>query len=571
MTSESLLIVLILVLSILLFITNKNSKHRDEKQAIQANHHEKSISQNHETIKKLEERINTLSFQIDSLKTENSHLREELNKQQNKLDYYLNIDESAGNLASQDMELSVSSPVHEKSELISEEGVSETTAKLSEQNSFKLDDEQQAAYDFINYTNNNVFITGKAGTGKSFLLSAFRYYTKKRHIILAPTGISALNIDGVTLHSFFGFNNLEKLNVDEINQKTLQLNDEKRSILQSVETIVIDEISMVRVDIFEKIDQILKAVNCSDAPFGGKQIVIFGDLFQLPPVVKSDEREYLLAKYKGIFFFHSGAYKAGQFKCIELTINHRQKEDSTYFEILNRIREGTVTDDDINTLNTRYTPDEDIYDINRPIALYPRRDVAEKVNREHLSQLASKEYIYNAKVLLDLTTNKTKQHENSFPVYYQLPLRMGATVMMVSNDAGHRWVNGTLGVVKKLTEKSITVSFGEGKIYDVQPCEFYQQEAAYSSSGKITYRIVYSILQYPLVPAYAITIHKAQGKTFNSISCDITKTFANGQAYVALSRCRSLEGLYLKNRITAANIMVDQEVLRFYREEIHNL
>jgi hypothetical protein len=412
--------------------------------------------------------------------------------------------------------------------------------------------------------NQNFFITGKAGTGKSFLLDVFRKTTSKSHVVLAPTGIAALNVNGVTLHSTFGYYNLVNLDVDVISEKTIRLKSEKAIILRRVSTIIIDEISMVRADTFDKIDRILKAVNNNDKPFGGKQVFLFGDLFQLPPVVKRNEYEYLYDKYGGIYFFCSEAFRKGNFRFVELTINHRQKDDADYFALLNRIRDGSATSRDLDLLNTRVVKDESMYD--RFTTLLPTKAEVEKVNQYHMDHLRSQLFTYHAEVVLDKKPNENRNLEAIFPIVTRLQLKKGALVMMVANDIDHRWVNGTLGIVAGLTEKGISVAIDK-RVYEIHRTEFTEQEITYVN-GRIVYEDVYKVLQYPVVPAYAITIHKSQGQTYKNIVCDIDRCFASGQAYVALSRCSSLEGMHLKNSVSGASIHVDRTVLDFYNSQI---
>ena len=560
-------------------------------------------------VSQLEERIGALASILDSLNNENAQLREELNDQKRKLNFYANIEEAAENLTiKEDAEERAKALEAVKQQILDRkrEPTGEYTGRPDGTNPIEqsrvqgslkpgpsippgdhtqyapdhqispegglteekgLDKEQLFARDYIDDTDENVFITGKAGTGKSFLLDSFRATTQKANIVLAPTGIAALNVKGATLHSVFGYYNLVKLDVDNINDDTIRLKNEKRSVLKRVNTIIIDEISMVRADTFDKIDRILKVINHSTLPFGGKQMLVFGDLFQLPPVTRGMEYDYLYDKYGGVFFFHSNAYKAGKFKFIELTVNHRQKGDIAFFEILNRIREGETTDEDIALLNTRYTPDESIYD--RYTALLPTKAEAESVNRSHMNKLESAEYKFKARIALDKNPNKNKSIESVFPITEELRLRLGANVMMVANDSDGRWVNGTLGIIKELSQDKIVVSFGGNRNYEVLPVAFDEQEITYED-GKITYTTVFSVVQYPIVPAYAITIHKSQGQTYNNVMCDIERCFASGQAYVALSRCASLEGLHLKSYVTPASIKVDRQVLDFYRSQQEN-
>lgn len=423
-----------------------------------------------------------------------------------------------------------------------------------------LDDEQKLAFHIMNTTNENLFITGKAGTGKSFLLDVFVRGTSKKTIKLAPTGIAAINIGGATLHSTFGYDNLENLDVDKINASTIRLKSEKIHILKEIDTIIIDEISMVRADIFDKIDKILRVLNKSAKPFGGKQMIVFGDLFQLPPVGKSQEKKYLIDYYGGFFFFNSNAYSNGQFGFIELTINHRQKEDRLFFDILNRMREGRTTESDISNLNKRYVNDR--RELRRILTLFPKKADAERLNKEELKKIEAKEYTYKARIVYNATNNQNPNLDAVFPITDELHLKRGALVMMVANDPDRRWVNGTMGVLHSLTENSIHVTI-DGTTYEVKQCSFEEKEAVYSE-GRIEYRNILCVEQFPVVLAYAITIHKSQGMTYKRIACDISQCFAPGQAYVALSRCSNLSGLYLLKPIEKSMMKVDKDVMDYY-------
>ena len=533
-----------------------------------------------DSITDLGKRIETLTSRLDLLTKENIELRQELDKQKKQLHFFTHIEEAAKNLTiTEDIPKRDRALDSAKKKIISGQNVqntidSEKKEKIDvvETEDEGLDEEQEFARNYMENTNENVFVTGKAGTGKSFLLDAFMVTTGKNPIVLAPTGIAALNVKGATIHSVFGGDNL-KLDVEDISDSTIKIKDELWYLLEQVNTIIIDEISMVRADTFEKIDRILKIINRSEKPFGGKQMIVFGDLFQLPPIASKEEQEYLQDKFGGIFFFHSNAYKNGRFKFIELTHNHRQKEDAVFFEILNRIREGAPTKDDIARLNTKYNPNESVYD--RYIAIFPNKEDAAQENKNHLSQIDSTQFIYEAKIILDKKAGRIinddfiKSVEKNFPFNFKLSLKLGATVMMVANDPEKRWVNGTVGIVKELSKDRIIVSFDEGKNFEIHPKEFEQQKIRYKN-GKISYETVLSIMQYPVVPAYAITIHKSQGQTYKNVTCDVKKCFADGQAYVALSRCSSLEGLHLKNRVTPASIRVNREVLEFYQHQVAN-
>lgn len=511
---------IIILLSIILIIVLKNS-----------------ISAKKDFTKKTEEYENSVKL-----------LQKQLDETSKKLNFYKNIEQDSGNLNSESQNTNFST--QEKSCTCNEIFPS-------------LDEEQKFALNAIENTNYNLFITGKAGTGKSFLLNYFRKTTFKKHIVLAPTGISALNIDGSTLHSVFGYYNLVNLNLENITLDKLRLKSEKILLLKHVSTIVIDEISMVRADTFDKIDKILKVINENNLPFGGKQIIIFGDLFQLPPIVKREENKFLIDKYGGIYFFNSISYKNSDFKFIELTINHRQENDFEFFALLNRIREGCITEKDIADLNMRVIENESAYD--RFTTLLPTKAEVESINKNHISQLDSKLYTYRAQIVFDKYPNENHNIEAIFPILNKLELKCGTLVMMTYNDPEKRWVNGTLGIINKLYNDSIFVSIN-GYTYEIHPTEFTEQEITYSE-GVIKYEDSLKVYQYPIVPAYAITIHKSQGQTFNNIVCDIDRCFANGQAYVALSRCTSLNGLHLKNAINRSSIRVDKDILDFYNSQ----
>ena len=461
-----------------------------------------------------------------------------------KLAFYTDIESASGDLNAP------SSPTYEELE--------------AQNGAVQLDSEQSAVCNEIESTNENFFITGKAGTGKSFLLEAFKKTTAKSYIVLAPTGIAALNVGGTTLHSAFGFYNLVNLDIDQISRETIRLRSDKQLVLKHISTIIIDEISMVRADTFDKIDRILKAINNNNKPFGGKQMLLFGDLFQLPPIAQSKEREYLFDRYGDVHFFFAHAYSASNFRFRELTINHRQKEDAIYFELLNRVRDGSITPEDIKALNTRVVHDIHIYD--RFTTLLPTKAEVEQLNQRRICQLDTKEYVYNAKIVRNKYPGKIITWEALFPIANTLRLKTGALVMMVANDPERRWVNGTLGIVKHLSNNSISIAI-DTHIYEICTAEFSEQEITYEN-GKLNYEDILTVEQYPVVPAYAMTIHKSQGQTYKNVVCDIDRCFADGQAYVALSRCSSLEGLHLTQEIRPASIRVNRNVLNFYHKSI---
>lgn len=493
-----------------------------------------------------QEKTNT-QVQMEALHHESHSLKAALAESERKLDFYMNIESASTDLNVPD------TPAPTAQE------VSDTQADEAQ-----LDPEQSSILSEMESTQENFFITGKAGTGKSFLLEAFKKATRKKHIVIAPTGVAALNVGGTTLHRAFGYYNLVNLNVEDISEENIHLKSEKRIVLKHISTIIIDEISMVRADTFDKIDRILRVINRSNKPFGGKQLLLFGDLFQLPPIAQPRAREYLFDRYGGVHFFYAHAYSNANFRFRELTINHRQKEDAAYFELLNRVRDGHVSSNDIDALNERVVQDFSIYD--RFTTLLPTKAEAEAINRSRIQQLDSKEYTYQARITYDKHSQKNHDLESLFPIVSTLRLKKGALVMMVSNDIHQRWVNGTLGIVSELSNDRISVAIN-GVSYEISLKEFTEQEVIYEN-GKLFYDDVLTVVQYPIVPAYAITIHKSQGKTYNNIVCDIDKCFEDGQAYVALSRCAKLDGLHLTQRISPSSIRVNKGVLDFYRKSL---
>lgn len=517
---------IILLIIIACKISSNNKKERIEKQRI--------IDLQQSAIDALNREHSSLTQQLKKFESDLEVYRTALRDLEKERDFYKNTVDASADLNTPDIE--------------------------PETDHAELDPEQTVVCKEMENTNNNFFITGKAGTGKSFLLSAFRSRTSKSHIVLAPTGIAALNVGGATLHSAFGYYNLVNLNIDTISDDTIRLKTEKRMVLQRVQTIIIDEISMVRADVFDKIDRILQVINHNTLPFGGKQILLFGDLFQLPPVAVREELEYLNHKYGGVHFFCSSAYKKSDFGFRELTINHRQKEDAAYFNLLNRVRDGTITSADIKTLNNRVSHDLSVYD--RFTTLLPTKAEVEQLNSSHIRQLNSQEYVYQAKIVRDKYPDVNHSIEAIFPITSSLRLKKGVLVMMVANDPERRWVNGTLGIVSDLSQNRISVAINK-QVYDITPHEFSEQEVTYEDD-KLVYENILTVLQFPVIPAYAITIHKSQGQTYQNIVCDINRCFADGQAYVALSRCASLNGLHLKNPITRGSIRVNRNVLDFY-------
>ena len=413
----------------------------------------------------------------------------------------------------------------------------------------ELSIEQNDLFKKINQTNENMFITGKAGTGKSYLLKYFKKYTLKKVLYAAPTGIAALNIEGVTLHSAFGWNNLMEDN-------EIILSKNKIELLKNLDTLIIDEVSMVRVDVFNQVDKILRKANNNDLPFGGKQVVLFGDLFQLPPVAKKEECEYFSDKYGGIFFFNSPAYELGKFKFYELKEIFRQT-DKHFKSILNNIRVGNINKDDIKSLNEHIVEEVP----RRVVQIVPKKEEANKINTDNLNKLDTQEYEYHANILV----GEDKIKENDFPCDFDLRLKVGSLIMMITNDQEHkRWVNGTLGIVSKLSPTMIKVTIN-GTEFEISPVPFNKYKCEYDrEESKLKYKVEASVSQFPIILAYAITIHKSQGMTYQQIACNLDSCFAPGQAYVALSRCANYDKLYLTNRVNPGSIITDNVVTNFY-------
>jgi len=569
------LMILIIVLFILIYIQKRNYETKFE-----------HINDERKTVKiEIEKEIKALSDNIAILTEENSKLRKEL-------EFFTKIDEDATRLnttedkekeeqlmlkalAEVDTDASGMNTIYHSFQEVSDETeriIHDNNSMLDKiDESFSvLDKEQQDAFKIMSSSNQNMFITGKAGTGKSFLLKLFvRANNKKKVVLLAPTGISAININGATIHSAFGYANLVQASIEELENNIIKLNKDKRQVLYNVDTIIIDEISMVRADTFEKIDRILKSICRNNELFGGKQLILFGDLFQLPPITKPDEYRFLQDRFGGIYFFNSDVYKKGNFRFIELSINHRQQSDIPFFNVLNKIREGCVNSDDLAILNARTI--FNVEELRRVIRLFPRKDEAERVNIQELEKIPAKEYVYDA-VLKYSKPNMTGTLKwNSFPIEQHLRLKLGALVMMVANDSEKRWVNGTLGIISGLGNDYIKVKIsntsGITNEYQLSRYSFEEQEATYID-GKIEYESIFMVEQFPVTLAYAITIHKSQGMTYQQIACDVSECFTTGQAYVALSRCNTLSGLYLLKSVEANNLRVDENIRKFYLSQI---
>ena len=426
--------------------------------------------------------------------------------------------------------------------------------------------EWQQALQIIQYMRRSLFLTGKAGTGKSTFLRHIAETTKKKHVILAPTGIAAINAGGQTLHSFFKLPfhpllpNDSSYSIRNI-RKTLKYSAELTKLLRELELIIIDEISMVRADIIDFIDKVLR-IYCRNMrePFGGKQLLLVGDIFQLEPVIKEDEWRLMQPFYASAYFFAAKVWQEMQLVSIELRKVYRQS-DSQFIGLLDRIRQNHATDADLQSINARVNQSSKQKENGFEITLATRRDTVDYINDLHLSELEGDSTIFKGHIKGDFP-------ETSLPAPMELEIKPGAQVIFIKNDKEKRWVNGTLGVVIYIDEGEgiITVVDEDGHEYDVEREVWENMRYTFNEKEqKIEEEMLGSFIQFPLRLAWAITVHKSQGLTFRHVKIDFSGggAFAGGQTYVALSRCTSLEGITLEAPIRRSDIFVRAEVVAF--------
>lgn len=423
-------------------------------------------------------------------------------------------------------------------------------ADMMERGNFELD----AARFIVEKTDMSLFLTGKAGTGKTTFLREVVRYTKKKCIVLAPTGIAAVNAGAMTIHSFFQFG-LGPFVQGVIEPKSdFRINKSKLELIRHLQLLIIDEVSMVRADLMDHIDVELRRIRRNSKPFGGVQLLMIGDLQQLPPIAHGGEDELLRQYYKTLYFFSSAALKSMKYSCIELKNVYRQT-DRHFIDILNHARDCTLTSQDISDLNARYVPGFSPKPEDGYIRLMTHNRQVDYVNETELEKLDSKPYTFVAAVTGTFP-------EESYPTADSLTLKKGAQVMFIKNDPERRFINGTLGEVKSIDKNSIAVRLAEsGTVIDVEPMEWQNIRYQFDEESKeISSKQIGRFKQYPLKAAWAITVHKSQGLTFDKAIIDVHAAFSPGQAYVALSRCRTLDGLVLSSPVSASVFMRDNAV-----------
>lgn len=436
----------------------------------------------------------------------------------------------------------------------------------------KKNKELQLAFEFVQFTNKNIFLTGKAGTGKTTFLKSLKERSPKRMVVVAPTGVAAINAGGSTIHSFFqlDFGPLisEMVSGEKKNDKNkkFKFRKNKINIIKSLDLLIIDEISMVRADMLDAIDEVLRKYKNRKLPFGGVQLLMIGDMQQLAPVVKSNEWQVLSKYYSSMFFFHSHALKQSDWITIELKKVYRQK-DGVFLDILNEIRDNKLSEDSYNLLHKRYKPEFKPTENEGYVNLTTHNRQADEINYRKLEELDTESKYFEADIFDNFP-------EHSYPTEENLELKVGAQVMFIKNDSSpeKRYYNGKIGKITAFEDDNIIIKC-PGDDEEIETSHEKWENIKYKlneQSKEIEEKVAGSFSQYPLRLAWAITIHKSQGLTFERAVIDAKDAFAHGQTYVALSRCTNLEGLVLSSKISEKAIISSSEINVFNKEISQN-
>lgn len=433
------------------------------------------------------------------------------------------------------------------------------------------------AADVVNNTKNMIFLTGKAGTGKTIFLKYIKQITKKKTVVLAPTGVAALNAGGQTIHSFFkippsifvpdDFRLRTDSAPDDDNGETIFDNFHYRkahkNLLIAMELLIIDEISMVRCDLIDVIDKLLRVFrNRESEPFGGVQVIFIGDLFQLPPIAQNDQWDILRNYYETPYFFSSVALRENLPLYIELKKIYRQS-DLEFIDLLNKIRINQIAEHDMNLLNSRFIPSMIKNDNLNYIILATHNRIVDETNQRKLNDLTTELKIYKAE------TSGTFP-DAIMPTDMELNLKVGAQIMLIKNDMKKKYYNGKIAKIKKLEDRMITVELPDNEEIEVEKFTWNNIKYSWNSKErKIDEETIGTFTQFPVKLAWAITVHKSQGLTFENVIADLSGAFSPGQVYVALSRCTSFDGLVLKSRIYRNVIKTDPQVIKFAENETH--
>jgi len=422
----------------------------------------------------------------------------------------------------------------------------------------------ELATNFINETSEHIFLTGKAGTGKTTFLRHIRTSTHKRAVVAAPTGVAAINAGGITLHSLFQLPfepYIPGFSINSSKKNWFRFSKAKLDLLRQLELLIIDEVSMLRADTLDAIDDTLRSIRRNPKPFGGIQILYIGDMFQLPPVAKEDEWNLLKDYYASTFFFHSKAFEKTTPVYLELKKVYRQSEQN-FVDLLNNVRNNCLTTSDLETLNQRFHPNFSPNKDEHYITLTTHNYKADQINNRQLAGLTGKEYTFTGEVTGEFP-------DYSLPTDMQLKLKENAQIMFIKNDPNGNYYNGKIATVSRILNEQIYVYLPE-KSSEIPVQKETWKNIKYSlnkESGEVSEEELGSFMQYPLCLAWAVTIHKSQGLTFDKAIIDIGASFAAGQAYVALSRCTSLEGIILHSKIHPNCVFTDEYAINFSRTE----